>query len=59
MMGEFKFLMDKTKRSKNIDLSGYRQGVVQRRVEHRLDRIVVFTFESKVGKWTINLLESC
>ncbi len=33
---EFKFLMDKIRRNRNIDFSGYRPQVLKRRVEHRL-----------------------
>ena len=32
----FKFLLDKIKRNRNIDLSQYRRSVLERRIEHRL-----------------------
>jgi len=34
--GEFRFLLDKIRRNRNIDLSEYRRPVLERRIQHRL-----------------------
>ena len=41
---EFKFLLDKIKRSRNIDFSGYRPQVLQRRIAQRLDLVGCATY---------------
>ncbi len=41
---EFKFLLDKIKRSRNIDFSGYRPRVLKRRVKQRLDLLGCATY---------------
>lgn len=33
---EFRFLLDKIRRNRNIDLSQYRRPILERRIQHRL-----------------------